>query len=142
MVNVNGDGNVKMSNASPINDVNMIRRKMKNIYANMTGCKMNDVRLKLQYKQNSNGCRTTKTGCSKNRLGGGAYGTAYKAYANNGKTVPLVVKESTKQNKDDQESKIEHDTIKFYEMQVSLKIFRAYMVTRFVIRMNIYLVIS
>ena len=112
MVNVNGDGNVKMSNASPINDVNMIRRKMKNIYANMTGCKMNDVRLKLQYKQNSNGCRTTKTGCSKNRLGGGAYGTAYKAYANNGKTVPLVVKESTKQNKDDQESKIEHDTIK------------------------------
>jgi len=85
---------------------------MRAIAANVTGCKIDQVRLRLQYEVNSNGCRTTGRGCSKNRLGGGAYGTAYKAYASNGKTVPLVVKESTKQDISDQESKIEHDTIR------------------------------
>ncbi len=103
--------NVEMTNAPPSN-TNVIRNKMRAIAANVTGCKIDQVRLRLQYEVNSNGCRTTGRGCSKNRLGGGAYGTAYKAYASNGKTVPLVVKESTKQDISDQESKIEHDTIR------------------------------
>ena len=111
MVNRNNSGNVIMTNAPPSN-TNVIRNKMKAIAANVTGCKIDQVRLRLQYEVNSNGCRTTGRGCSKNRLGGGMYGTAYKAYASNGKTVPLVVKESTKQNISDQESKIEHDTIR------------------------------
>ena len=100
-----------MTNAPPSN-TNVIRNKMKAIAANVTKCKIDQIRLKLQYNKNSNGCRTTGRGCSKNRLGGGAYGTAYKAYASNGKTVPFVVKESTKQDISDQESKIEHDTIR------------------------------
>ena len=104
--------NVEMTNAPPISNTNTIRRKLKAIAANVTGCKIDQVRLKLQYNKNSNGCRTTGRGCSRNRLGGGAYGTAYKAYASNGKTVPFVVKESTKQVNSDQESKIEHDTIR------------------------------
>jgi serine/threonine protein kinase len=104
--------NVEMTNAPPISNTNRIRRKLKAIAANVTKCKIDQIRLKLQYNKNSNGCRTTGRGCSKNRLGGGAYGTAYKAYASNGKTVPFVVKESTKQDISDQESKIEHDTIR------------------------------
>ena len=104
--------NVEMANAPPISNTDVIRNKMRAIAANVTKCKIDQIRLKLQYNKNSNGCRTTGTGCSKNRLGGGAYGTAYKAYASNGKTVPFVVKESTKQDISDQESKIEHDTIR------------------------------
>jgi hypothetical protein len=94
--------NVEMGNAPPISNTNMIYNKLKSIAANVTNCKMDQVRVKLQYNKNSN----------RNRLGGGAYGTAYKAYASNGKTVPFVVKEMKKQNRDDQESKIEYDTIK------------------------------
>jgi len=106
--NQNNRGNVIMT---PSN-TNVIRNKMRAITANVTGCKMDQVRLRLQYEVNSSGCRTTGRGCSTNRLGGGMYGTAYKAYASKGKTVPFVVKESTKQNISDQESKIEHDTIR------------------------------
>lgn len=114
MVNRNNSGNVIMTNAPPISksNTNVIRNKMRAIAANVTKCKIDQIRLKLQYNKNSNGCRTTGRGCSKNRLGGGEYGTAYKAYASNGKTVPFVVKESTKQDISDQESKIEHDTIR------------------------------
>ena len=76
----NNSGNVIMT---PSN-TNVIRNKMRAIAANVTGCKMDQVRLRLQYEVNSNGCRTTGRGCSKNRLGGGMYGTAYKAYASKG----------------------------------------------------------
>ena len=113
MVNVNMEEAPPLANQARGNS-DIIRNKLKSIMANVLGCKMNEVRLKLQYNKNANtGCnKRTRRGCSKNRLGGGAYGTAYKAYANNGKSIPLVVKESRKHTRSDQESKIEHDTIR------------------------------
>jgi hypothetical protein len=61
------------------NNKDIIERKLRAIAANVTNCKMDQVSLKLQINT------------EKNKLGGGMYGTAYKAYASNGKTVPFVV---------------------------------------------------
>tara|TARA_Y100000996_G_scaffold409872_1_gene391258 strand:+ start:2332 stop:3501 length:1170 start_codon:yes stop_codon:yes gene_type:complete len=81
-----------------MSDKAKIEEKLKAITANVTKCNMSRVGLKLQINS------------KKNKLGGGVYGTAYKAYASNGKMVPFVVKEMKKQRNDDQESQIEYDT--------------------------------
>ena len=80
-----------------MNDKAKIEEKLRAITANVTNCKMVQVGLKLQINDT-------------NKLGGGVYGTAYKAYASNGKTVPFVVKEMKKRRNDDQESQIEYAT--------------------------------
>jgi serine/threonine protein kinase len=82
-----------------INNKDIIERKLKAIAANVTKCNMDQVSLKLQINSN-------------NKLGGGVYGTAYKAYASNGKMVPFVVKKMQRRRRDEQESQIEHDTIR------------------------------
>lgn len=81
------------------NNKDIIERKLKAIAANVTKCNMDQVSLKLQINSN-------------NKLGGGVYGTAYKAYASNGKMVPFVVKKMQRRRRDEQESQIEHDTIR------------------------------
>ena len=81
-----------------INNKDIIEQKLRAITANVAKCNMTQVGLKLQIN--------TK----KNKLGGGVYGTAYKAYASNGKMIPFVVKEMKKQRSDDQESRIEYAT--------------------------------
>ncbi len=81
-----------------INNKDIIEKKLRAITANVAKCNMTQVGLKLQIN--------TK----KNKLGGGVYGTAYKAYASNGKMIPFVVKEMKKQRSDDQESRIEYAT--------------------------------
>ena len=83
-----------------MSDKAKIEGKLRAIAANVTNCKMEQVRLKLQINSKTN------------KLGGGVYGTAYKAYARNGKTVPFVVKEMQKQRSDDQESQIEYATVR------------------------------
>lgn len=88
-----------------INNKDIIEQKLRAIAANVTNCKMEQVRVKLQI----NGT---------NKLGGGVYGTAYKAYASNGKTVPFVVKEMKKRNITDQESRIEHDTVRVLQNNI------------------------
>ena len=88
------------------NNKDIIERKLRAIAANVTNCKMDQVSLKLQINT------------EKNKLGGGMYGTAYKAYASNGKTVPFVVKKMKKINNNDQESQIEHDTIRFLQNKI------------------------
>lgn len=88
-----------------INNKDIIEQKLRAIAANVTNCKMEQVRVKLQI----NGT---------NKLGGGVYGTAYKAYASNGKTVPFVVKEMKKRNNNDQESRIEHDTVRVLQNNI------------------------
>lgn len=89
-----------------VNNKDIIEQKLRAITANVTKCKMENVGLKLQIN--------TK----KNKLGGGVYGTAYKAYARNGKTVPFVVKEMKKKYVNDQESRIEHDTIRVLQNKI------------------------
>ena len=81
-----------------MNDKDIIERKLRSITANVTNCKMEKVGLKLQINSKTN------------KLGGGVYGTAYKAYASNGKMVPFVVKKMQKRRSDDQESQIEYAT--------------------------------
>lgn len=81
-----------------MSDKAKIEEKLKAITANVAKCNMTQVGLKLQINS------------KKNKLGGGVYGTAYKAYASNGKTVPFVVKEMKKRNITDQESRIEYAT--------------------------------
>ena len=81
-----------------INNKDIIEQKLRAITANVAKCNMTQVGLKLQIN--------TK----KNKLGGGVYGTAYKAYASNGKMIPFVVKEMKKRRSDDQESQIEYAT--------------------------------
>ena len=87
--------NIIMAN----NNKDIIERKLRAITANVTKCNMAQVSLKLQMNSN-------------NKLGGGVYGTAYKAYASNGKMVPFVVKKMQRRRRDEQESQIEHDTIR------------------------------
>lgn len=89
-----------------VNNKDIIEQKLRAITANVTKCKMENVGLKLQINS------------KKNKLGGGVYGTAYKAYASNGKKVPFVVKEMKKKNINDQESRIEHDTIRVLQNNI------------------------